>query len=293
MVPNSYAHLVIERRKKDIWWFLVLAYGGAWLCMMPLWLSGFRRESTAVADGFGVQASIWAMMLMPALAAVAVLLRGGNRPRELPGLLGMTAAGGARGLLGWCSFAFAATVLAVFASAALSAFAGTFEFDFAGFPGRADFAGWAIGLVVTIPLFLGEELGWQGYLLPRLLPFGTRPALLVMGLVWGAWHLPTVLLGGQFPGHSAWLAVPAMLVAGCLIGVFIGWIRLRTGSVWPTVTAHAVISNLAPSLLGALGKPGQVVDPLHTGPIGWTGWVVFGVIAAVLSVRGVAPARHA
>jgi hypothetical protein len=35
------------------------------------------------------------------------------------------------------------------------------------------------------PLAFGEEWGWRGYLLPRLLPLGQWRALLVSGVIWG------------------------------------------------------------------------------------------------------------
>ena len=33
---------------------------------------------------------------------------------------------------------------------------------------------------------LGEELGWRGYLLPKLLPLGEIPAMLISGIIWGS-----------------------------------------------------------------------------------------------------------
>jgi len=37
---------------------------------------------------------------------------------------------------------------------------------------------------------IGEELGWRGFLLPRLLHLGQWPAILISGIVWGIWHAP-------------------------------------------------------------------------------------------------------
>ncbi|MGC7094018.1 CPBP family intramembrane glutamic endopeptidase [Amycolatopsis lurida] len=261
----------------DVRRFLLFAYGGAWLVMAPLWLSGFERTDGSQEAGLGAQVSIAAMMLTPALAAIVVLLRR-NSPRDLPRLLSMN-----RPRLGSCVLAFLATLGLSVASLALATMAGVYEPDFSGFSVLSFFAVNAVGFVLSLPLFLGEELGWQGYLLPRLRPLGYWRALLVMGAIWGLWHLPTVLLGGQFPGYPAWLTVPAVLVGGCSVGVFIGWVRLRTGSVWPTVVAHSVISDVGPRLTGTLAGRGHVVDPLQTGLLGWTGWLVLGAFAAMLA----------
>jgi len=53
-----------------------------------------------------------------------------------------------------------------------------------------------ISMLVGATLFafiaLGSEIGWRGYLLPRLLPMGKVPAFLVVGLCWGVWFLPFI-----------------------------------------------------------------------------------------------------
>ncbi|OZM71573.1 CPBP family intramembrane metalloprotease domain-containing protein [Amycolatopsis antarctica] len=291
-------------RWSEIRLFAVLAYVGAWVVMTPIWLSGFRRTDAADTGGLDVQVFLWAMMLTPALAAAAVLLRGGRRLRDLPGELGLRLPGTLRQTLVSCAKAFVLTTALIVLSAVLASAFGVFEFDLHGFSGLREETGagpgtgppllpalgWIAAHLLTsvlfLPLFLGEEIGWQGYLLPRLLPLGTPRALLVMGVLWALWHLPTVLLGGQFPGYGMVIAVPAAVIGGVLVGVFIGWIRLRTGSVWPTVTAHTVISHVMPPLMLAMGDAERTPDPLQAGLLGWTGWIVLGGMAVVLAATG-------
>jgi membrane protease YdiL (CAAX protease family) len=55
-------------------------------------------------------------------------------------------------------------------------------------------------LVTTVPTF-GEEFGWTGYLLPRLLPLGRWRAALLYGVAWGLWHAPVIVGGHNYPGH--------------------------------------------------------------------------------------------
>ncbi len=101
--------------------------------------------------------------------------------------------------------------------------------------------GFFVQLVLfTVTLSLGEELGWRGYLLPRLLSLGRTRALLVTGLVWAAWHLPLIFLTPLYHADgNRWLTVPlfvATIVGGSF---FFGYLRLWTGSVWPAALAHS------------------------------------------------------
>ncbi|NTU84886.1 MAG: CPBP family intramembrane metalloprotease [Chloroflexales bacterium] len=94
-------------------------------------------------------------------------------------------------------------------------------------------------LVPTLPL--GEELGWRGYMLTRLVDTGVPRPLLVSSLIWGAWHLPIIVAGTYRPGNpSAPLLVQCglFLVVVVAFGSFLGGLRLATGSIWPPVVAH-------------------------------------------------------
>ncbi|WP_436533451.1 CPBP family intramembrane glutamic endopeptidase [Actinoplanes sp. HUAS TT8] len=93
-----------------------------------------------------------------------------------------------------------------------------------------------LALCVTGPILaFAEEIGWRGYLLPRLLWLGEGWALLVGGVVWVAWHLPYILLT-PFYHHNGNLA----LFAGSVLAfsVLFGRLRLRSGSLWPAVLGH-------------------------------------------------------
>ena len=48
---------------------------------------------------------------------------------------------------------------------------------------------------VVFVLVVGEELGWRGYALPLLLEKRSAvTASLILGLIWGVWHLPTFVI---------------------------------------------------------------------------------------------------
>jgi len=55
--------------------------------------------------------------------------------------------------------------------------------------------------IINTVFGFGEELGWRGYLLPKLMPLGKTKAYLILGIIWGLWHLPMVLVGFMYPGY--------------------------------------------------------------------------------------------
>lgn len=78
-------------------------------------------------------------------------------------------------------------------------------------------------------LGFGEEFGWRGYFLQKLLPQGLVYALVVNGVVWGLWHTPLILMGQHFPG-APYLGVAVMVLAAIPLGAIFTWLRLKSGS---------------------------------------------------------------
>ena len=128
-------------------------------------------------------------------------------------------------------------------------------------------------LLVTGPL--GEELGWRGFALPRLLDRATPlAASLVIGVAWGVWHLPSFFMAG-LPQEG--LAIPAFLLMSLGLSVIATWIFLHTGrSVLAVVVFHYTV-NLSMSVIGAPLMALMVVSVLAAilivGLDRSTGWV--------------------
>jgi uncharacterized protein len=75
-----------------------------------------------------------------------------------------------------------------------------------------------INFVISIALFsltfvLGEELGWRGYLLPSLRSLGRNRALVIVGLVHAAWHVPLILLTTLYHTEGNRLVILPLFVA--------------------------------------------------------------------------------
>lgn len=92
-----------------------------------------------------------------------------------------------------------------------------------------------------VPLAAGEEIGWRGYMLTRLISTRIRAPLLMSGLVWGGWHLPLILGGAYKPGEgpNVLFAATVFIVTAVGFSYFLAWLRLSTGSIWPCIIAHA------------------------------------------------------
>ena len=101
----------------------------------------------------------------------------------------------------------------------------------------------ATGIGISSALALGEEIGFRGYLLPRLMQMGTSRALLLSGLMHAVWHFPLLWLTPVYPIlRSWWIVGPIFLLTLTTAGVFYGYLQLRSKSVWPATLAHGTIN---------------------------------------------------
>ena len=101
-------------------------------------------------------------------------------------------------------------------------------------------------ILITGPLC--EELGWRGYALPHLLNrFTPLTASLILGVIWGVWHLPSFFVGGMV---QAGLSLPLFLLNAIFLSILVTWVFIHTGSsVLITVLAHFTF-NVCASVIG-------------------------------------------
>lgn len=133
---------------------------------------------------------------------------------------------------------------------------------------------------INVLFALGEELGWRGFLLPRLMPLGQWKAILISGAIWGIWHAPTTLLHGyNFPQHP-YLGILVMTVGCILLGIILSWLTLKTRSPWVAALGHGAFNAVA-GLGFLLLKPG--FDAALAGsPLGLAGWIPMTLFVALL-----------
>lgn len=125
---------------------------------------------------------------------------------------------------------------------------------------------------VILLIALGEEYGWRGFLLPRLMKrFSVFHASILLGLLWGLWHFPAYLIGTGVPQQMNFLVFMLWVILGTL---FISWIYFYTKNVLTSVLAH-ISANAAFNYLFLL--------PEFTGNM-HAFWMFIAYLAALVSL---------
>lgn len=97
-------------------------------------------------------------------------------------------------------------------------------------------------LVISWPIYFGEEYGWRFYLQDRLFAlFGGYTGVILVGLIWGVWHAPLMLMGMNFPNEAFLPANIVYLLYTIIVSVIFGYAVLKTGSIWISVLLHGLI----------------------------------------------------
>ncbi len=282
--------------------FLGIAFGLSWLISLPLWFGDGLRS-----PWFGLVAV--AIMATPAIAALIVVFFV-EKPARRAAALGLSPIGRPGRFIGFLALALVVPVALILAALPVGAVLGVYPADFVTFSGfeqltnaqlaatgapplpipiealvALQFVNVLIGAFINLIPAMGEELGWRGWLLPKLLPLGIAPAVLLSGVIWGLWHAPLILLGYNYPTAPGWLGLLAMCGMCIVIGAVFSWLRIRSGSVWAPALAHGAF-NAAAGFSIVFVAAGQVVDTTQATILGWSGWIVPIALVIVLAVTG-------
>jgi membrane protease YdiL (CAAX protease family) len=135
------------------------------------------------------------------------------------------------------------------------------------------------GLFNVLPV-LGEEMGWRGYMLTRLVEAEVPRPVLTTGIIWALWHMP-IIFGGVYLTNdgvgSAPLIALLFLLSILLQNQVICRLRLVSGSIWPAVAYHAVWNAVIQAALA----------PAATGSNAWFLVGEQGIILLVVNLAGV------
>jgi hypothetical protein len=200
-----------ERRRVLL--FSLLAFGIAWTVGGAIAATGGLRNSPPLVAGFSLGTVLLATgyMFAPALAHVLTRLATGEGLDGARQLLRPNLPGAVRPyLLAWLAPAALTLVgIGLFFLAFPAQFDPTLSTLSDLLPPDAPLspefvvgiqlvAALTIGPAINTVFAVGEEFGWRGYLLPKLLPLGARRAVLGVGVVWGVWHWPVIAMGYNY-----------------------------------------------------------------------------------------------
>ena len=133
--------------------------------------------------------------------------------------------------------------------------------------------------ILTITAFLGEEYGWRVYLQPIMQKkFGMKLGIILLGIVWGLWHTPVDLF--FYTEDSAPQMLIGQIITCVFLGIFFGFVYLKTNNIWICVCMHFLNNNLIPIITGTFSADvltNQHVPWLYLIEILLLDFVIFGL----------------
>lgn len=113
-----------------------------------------------------------------------------------------------------------------------------------------------LGVIGSVANALGEEIGWRGFLLPRLTgQFGFTFGCVISGLIWATWHYPGLLWSDYNAGTKPVYALTCFTLMVTANAFIMGWLRLKSGSLWPCALLHASHNLFIQAILDGITAP--------------------------------------
>ena len=278
--------------------FVGLSLVLAWLVALPLWLSQSRPT-------WLIQVTALGMMPMPTLAAIIThRIYHSDKP-----FIDITALRGGKPLtvLRWCCVASFSVVIQLIATIMVGALSGAGNFSFSDAAIRARLPhvpgvssaldpstlppAWLLLVIALVSgivggfsfnaiAALGEEVGWRGWWASQRQGQNFWVNAVVIGAIWGLWHLPINMVGYNYPGANR-VAACSMFVVYCICaGSLLLELRNRSHSIYPAAVAHSTINGLVG--ICALFMDSSPTMWLVYSPTGVVGCVILVVITLVL-----------
>lgn len=143
------------------------------------------------------------------------------------------------------------------------------NFDFTGISAKsvinAVVMALGVGIIYSLIQGLGEEIGWRGFLMPRLRKQVPMPAMLVIsGIIWGLWHAPLLWNGHLFGTDYKWAPWGGILMM-CVFCIFYGawcyYLYVRSGSIFVCALAHG-LHNICYSSFILIGVKEELLEDM-------------------------------
>ena len=135
---------------------------------------------------------------------------------------------------------------------------------------------------------LGEELGWRGYMMPKLIELvGMPKAIIIGGIIWGLWHAPLTCVGHNFgmdyPGFP-YVGIVLMCLFCTALGTVLLYVTIKTNSIWPAAFMHAV-NNSSPSVMLLFMKQ-NVEIPLWIHALSYIPLIILAILCFRMMIKG-------
>jgi membrane protease YdiL (CAAX protease family) len=151
-----------------------------------------------------------------------------------------------------------------------------------------------LGALVLVFIHAAQEMGWRGYLFPRLqVRWGPGWAVLITGIASGLWYAPLLYLGFFYNLGNIFESLALMIGYSIVIGGVLAWLRTRSGSIWPAAFGQSMITSAA-VLHFWFAAEGVTVDLRAATLQGWSGWILPAILLGILLIvsrKAFAPAR--
>jgi membrane protease YdiL (CAAX protease family) len=127
----------------------------------------------------------------------------------------------------------------------------------------------------------GEEIGWRGFLVPELCKsMSFTKAMLLSGAIWAAWHMPLLLFADyNMPGVPKLYALIMFVIMVMGISFAFGWLRLKSGSLWPAALLHASHNLFVQNVFTPLTEQ-KPITPFIIDEFG-VGLAIMGILVAI------------
>ena len=231
---------------KNVKLYIAIAFGLIWAVGLVFYLSETNVASFAGAS------QLWASVSM-FIPLVATLICQKSNKEPLLRNIGVSWKVNRWWFLGWLTFPVVALFTLLFThwisgidthTEAMLTLGQSMPVGPAGATAITLLSGMLAGTTINALFAFGEEVGWRGYLLKQFKGRSFLGTAIIIGIIWGLWHAPLILMGHNYPQHPQWGVL--MMVVLCIpMSFIIQYFRIKSGSVIVAAIMHGTCNAVA------------------------------------------------
>lgn len=259
------AFLLTRREDKDMPKAFYRSFTAVTLVSIVLTVCSVLRPDAEIAMPGGT-VSVWLLsvqyvQIIGSILCLVCLIAAGKRRRAAYGLRGKNWKASAACILLFMALYFLRAGISYAAVGELASFAAIMKnlqsWMYMGFM--------PVNFLLAYIAFFGEEYGWRYYLQPVLQKkFGLRKGVVILGIVWGLWHLPLDFFYYVSPKDGLPMTVSQVITCVSL-GIFMGFAYMKTENIWVPVIMHFLNNNLILVISGDMS-----VEVLSNQTVSWS-----------------------